>query len=53
MDALSSELRGGFQAQAARLDALAVRVEEQGMQLADRICEHAVKLDDHLRWHAG
>ena len=53
MDALSSEMRGGFQTQAARLDALAVRVEEQGMQLANRIYELAVKLDDHLRWHAG
>ncbi|MDP9224413.1 MAG: hypothetical protein M3P18_11285 [Actinomycetota bacterium] len=60
IDVLGSEMRGQFQAQgsridalSARMDALAVRVEEQGLQLADRIYELAVKLDDHIRRHAS
>ncbi len=64
IDALGSEMRSQFQAQgarfdsridsmSARIDALNERVEEQGRQLGNRIYELAVKLDDHLRWHAG
>jgi hypothetical protein len=60
IDALGSEMRGQFQAQgsridavSARTDALTVRVEELGVQLGDRIYELAVKLDDHLRRHAS
>jgi hypothetical protein len=57
---LRSELRSEFHSQGAgidslsvRVDSLAFRVEEQGIQLADRIYELSVKLDDHLRWHAS
>jgi division protein CdvB (Snf7/Vps24/ESCRT-III family) len=60
IDLLGSEMRSQFQAQAARsdamstrIDAVAARVDELGMHLSDRIYELAVKLDDHLRWHAG
>jgi hypothetical protein len=37
----------------SRIDGLSARIEEQGALLGDRIYELAVKLDDHLRWHAG
>ncbi|MBA3430935.1 MAG: hypothetical protein H0U16_05580 [Actinobacteria bacterium] len=45
IDGLTSEVR----AQSARIG----RLEEQGALLAGRIYELAVKLDDHLRRHAG
>ncbi len=60
IDALACEMRSGFarvdsrmDSMSARIDSLSVRVEEQGAHLADRIYELAVKLDDHLRWHAS
>ncbi len=64
IDALASEMRSQFQAQgarfdsrmdgmSARMDALSARVEEQGRQLGEQIYDLAVKLDDHLRWHAS
>ncbi len=60
IDALGSEMRSHFarvdtrmDTMSTRIDALSVRVEEQGAQLAGRIYELGVKLDDHLRWHAG
>jgi hypothetical protein len=37
----------------SRIDVLAARVDEQGAQLAERIYEVALKIDDHLRRHAG
>lgn len=36
-----------------RIDGLTRRVEEQGKALADDIYKLGLKLDDHLRWHAG
>jgi hypothetical protein len=60
IDAQASEMRSGFEAQGSRsdglsvrMDALAMRVEEQGAQLSDRIYQLGTKLDDHLRRHAS
>ncbi|MGH2729053.1 MAG: hypothetical protein ACRDJI_00430 [Actinomycetota bacterium] len=40
-------------AQGARFDALSAQIHEQGIMLGNRLYDIAVKLDDHLRRHAG
>ncbi|MBA2312529.1 MAG: hypothetical protein H0V97_06985 [Actinobacteria bacterium] len=53
LDARIDSLAGDLRGQASRIDALGVRVEEQGTHLADRIYELSIRLDNHLRRHAG
>jgi len=53
LDARIDSFAGDLRGQASRIDALGVRIEEQGTQLADRIYELSIRLDNHLRRHAG
>ena len=53
IDAQSADLGARIDGQSARIDALTFRVQEQGKALADDIYKLGMKLDDHLRWHAG
>lgn len=56
IDVLAAEVRnqsGRIDGLSGRLDGLSARIEEQGVHLSERIYELAIKLEDHLRRHAG
>jgi hypothetical protein len=53
IESLGARMESRIDGLSARIDGLSARIEEQGAQLGERLYELAVKLDDHLRWHAG
>lgn len=53
IDAQGADLGSRIDGLNGRIDGLTRRVEEQGKLLADDIYKLGMKLDDHLRWHAG